>query len=159
MAAVANTSPLILLAKVNLLTLLSELYREAFIPPAVVAELQAKPDAMSPELDRFIRSARVQAPKNLTQVQVLSVSLGMGEAEAIALAIEIPDAILIMDDAEGRRVAQSLGLRVTGLLGVLIEAKVRRVIPAVSPLLDQLVAKGLWLSEEMRKSVLDAVGE
>lgn len=83
----------------------------------------------------------------------------MGEAEAIALASEIPDALLIMDDAEGRRVAQRLGLRVTGLLGVLIEARLRRIVPAVTPLLDQLVAEGLWLSEVMRKRVLDAVDE
>jgi predicted nucleic acid-binding protein len=48
---------------------------------------------------------------------------------------------------------------VTGLLGILIEAKVRRVVPAVNPLLDQLVAEGLWLSEAMRRNVLDAVGE
>jgi predicted nucleic acid-binding protein len=117
MAAVADTSPLILLAKVNRLTLLQELYREVFIPPAVAMELRAKQAAISPELDRFIGATRVQAPENATQVRRLSVYLGIGEAEAIALASEIPDAILIMDDAEGRRVAQRLGLRLTGLLG------------------------------------------
>ena len=120
MTAVADTSPLILLAKVNRLTLLPELYREVVVPPAVAMELRAKPDATSPDLDRFLRSARLQAPENLVQVQTLSMDLGKGEAEAIALATEIPDAILIMDDAEGRRVAQRLGLRVAGLLGVLI---------------------------------------
>src|SRR3972149_10043132 len=151
MAAVADTSPLILLAKINRLTLLPELYREVFVPPAVATELQAKPDAISQDLDRFLRSVRVQAPENATPVRALSESLGMGEAEAIALASEIPDAILIMDDAAGRRVAQRLGLRVTGLLGILIEAKVRRIVPAVTPLLDQLVAEGLWLSEAMRR--------
>jgi predicted nucleic acid-binding protein len=159
MAAVVDTSPLILLAKVTRLTLLPELYQEVLIPPAVAMELQAKPDALSPEFDRLTRSARVQAPENAAQVQALSVDLGMGEAEAIALSLEIPDAILIMDDAEGRRVARRLGLRVTGLLGILIEAKARRVIPAVNPLLDQLVAEGLWLSEAMRRRVLDAVSE
>jgi hypothetical protein len=50
MAAVADTSPLILLAKIDRLTLLPELYHEVFIPPAVAMELQAKPDALSPEL-------------------------------------------------------------------------------------------------------------
>lgn len=159
MAAVADTSPLIFLAKVNRITLLPELYREVFVPPAVAAELRAKPDRTWPELDRFIGSARVQAPDNLTQVQTFSAFLGMGEAEAIALATEIPNAVLIMDDAEGRRMAQKLGLRVTGLLGVLIEAKARRLLPAISPIVDQLVAQGLWLSEAMRRSVLNAVGE
>ena len=159
MAAVADTSPLIFLAKVNRLTLLPELYREVFVSPAVATEIRAKPDTIPPELDRFLGSARVQAPDNLTQVQTFSAFLGMGEAEAIALAMEIPDGVLIMDDAEGRRVARSLGLRVTGLLGILVEAKARKVLPAISPIMDQLVAEGLWISEAMRRSVLDAVGE
>ena len=159
MAAVVDTSPLIFLAKVNRLTLLRELYREVFFPPAVEAELRAKPDRTWPELERFIASARVHAPANVAQVQTFSADLGIGEAEAIALAMEIPDVVLIMDDAEGRRTAQRHGLRVTGLLGVLIEAKTRGVLPAVSPIVDQLVAEGLWLSEAMRRRVLDAVGE
>lgn len=159
MAGVADTSPLIFLAKVNRLTLLSELYREVFIPPAVATELRAKPDRTSSELNRFIGLSRVQAPSDDAQVQTFSAYLGIGEAEAIALAMEIPDAVLIMDDAEGRRMAQRLGLRVTGLLGVLIEAKARKVLPAISPIVDQLLAEGLWLSEAMRRSVLDAVGE
>jgi predicted nucleic acid-binding protein len=53
MAAVADTSPLIFLAKVHRLTLLRELYREVFVPPAVAMELRAKPDTIPPELDRF----------------------------------------------------------------------------------------------------------
>jgi uncharacterized protein len=159
MPAVADTSPLIFLAKVNRLSLLSELYSEVFVPPAVVTELRAKPDSASPEIVRFIELARVQAPNDVARLRTFSASLGSGEAEAIALAMEVADSVLIMDDAEGRRLAQRLKLRVTGLLGVLIEAKARRVLPAIGPILDQLVSEGLWLSEAMRKSVLDAVGE
>jgi len=64
-----------------------------------------------------------------------------------------------MDDAEGRRVARGLGIRVTGLLCVLIEAKERGSISAISPLLDPLIAEGFWLSEAMRRIVLAAAGE
>jgi len=159
MAAVADTSPLILLAKVNRLTLLQDLYGDVLIPPLVAMEVRAKPDSTPPELDQFIGSGRIRVPQNRAQVQRLSVHLGMGEAEAIALASELPGAVLIMDDAEGRRAAQRLGVRVTGVLGVLIKAKVRGIIPAIAPILDQLVAEGFWLSEAMRRSVLDAVGE
>lgn len=54
MAAVADTSPLILLAKVGQLSLLSELYHQVFIPPAVANELRAKPDTVSADLERFL---------------------------------------------------------------------------------------------------------
>lgn len=87
------------------------------------------------------------------------MSLGNDEAEAIALALEIANSILIMDDAEGRRLAQRLNLRVTGLLGVLIAAKTRRLLPAIGPVLDELMSEGLWLSQGMLRSVLVAVGE
>ena len=159
MAAVADASPLILLAKVGHLFLLSELYQELFVPPAVANELRAKPDTMSVELERFLGSGTVRLPENLQLVKALSRELGAGESEAIALATEIPDAILVMDDAEGRRVARGLGLRVTGLLGVLIEAKTGGLLPVVGPVLDRLMAEGFWLSEAMRTTVLRSVGE
>lgn len=122
--------------------------------------MRAKPDAASQEVERFLRSPGcVRAPQNTLLVQALSADLGIGEAEAIALGAEIPDGLLIMDDSEGRRVARGLGLRVTGLLGILIEAKTRGLIFAVAPLLDQLIAEGFWVSEAMRRIVLNAAGE
>lgn len=121
MAVVADTSSIILLAKVGRLGLLRELYGEAFVPPAVTAELRGKPDAASQDVEAFIGSPGcVRSPRNALLVETLSADLGTGEAEAIALAAEVPGGLLIMDDAEGRRVARGLGLRVTGLLGVLI---------------------------------------
>lgn len=152
MAAIANTSPIILLAKVGRLALLPELYGQVFVPPAVLNELRAKPGAAGSEVERFLGFAgRIRSPENDLLVRALSVDLGPGEAEAITLASEVSGGLLIMDDAEGRRVARGLGLHVTGLLGVLIEAKARGAVSAVGPLLDQLMAEGLWLSEEMRK--------
>jgi len=160
MAAVADTSSIILLAKIGRLALLRDLYEQVHVPPGVVAELRAKPDAASQEVERFLRSPGcVRAPQNTLLVQALSADLGIGEAEAIALGAEIPDGLLIMDDSEGRRVARGLGLRVTGLLGILIEAKTRGLIFAVAPLLDQLIAEGFWVSEAMRRIVLNAAGE
>lgn len=160
MAAVADTSPLILLAKIDRLTLLPEFYGQVFLPPAVVKELRAKPRLLPSELERFIGSpGHIRSPENDLRVRALSANLGTGEAEAITLAAEIPGALLIMDDTEGRRIARELGVQVTGLLGVLIEAKARGAISAMAPLLDQLRAEGFWLSDAMQRNVLDAVWE
>jgi hypothetical protein len=159
MSAVANTSPVILLAKIGKLDLVSVLYGEVVIPPAVAAEVRAKPDAVSQELEHFLQSVEARSPKNKTLVRALSVNLGAGEAEVIALATEMPGVLVIMDDAEGRRVADGLDLQVTGTVGVLVEGKARRCISTIAPLLDRLVAEGLWLSERMRRTILDAVGE
>jgi len=42
-----------------------------------------------------------------------------------------------MDDAVARRVAEVLGLRLTGTFGLLLNAKKRRLISAVRPVIDQ----------------------
>ena len=55
--------------------------------------------------------------------------------------------------------ARRLGLRVTGVLGVLIEAKHRGLVTAVRPILDALGSAGFWLGEPLRKGILDAVRE
>lgn len=55
--------------------------------------------------------------------------------------------------------ARALGLQVTGVLGVLVEAKYRGVVSSVRPILAAVSGEGFWLSESLRRTVLDAVGE
>lgn len=51
--------------------------------------------------------------------------LGPGEREAIALAQRTPDALLMIDDREGREEALRRGISITGLLGVIRDAAAR----------------------------------
>jgi predicted nucleic acid-binding protein len=75
------------------------------------------------------------------------------------LALESRDAVVVMDDALGRRVAAMLGLRLTGTLGVLLDAKRAGLIPAVGPVLDQLQALRFRLAPHTRIAVLALAGE
>ncbi len=49
--------------------------------------------------------------------------LDSGEAEAIALAVELKADYLLIDETKGRQIAASYGIKVTGIIGVLIKAK------------------------------------
>jgi len=89
----------------------------------------------------------------------LATDLGSGETAVLALALEITDAVVILDDAMARRHAQVLGLRLTGTLGVLLDAKREGLVTDVAPLLDDLQSLGFRLSGTTRDAVLRLAGE
>jgi len=64
-----------------------------------------------------------------------------------------------MDDLVGRRAAISLGLKVLGTLGILLQAKERKLVPAIKPLVEQLLAFGFHADEELIGRVLQSAGE
>jgi predicted nucleic acid-binding protein len=73
--------------------------------------------------------------------------------------MEHPDSLLIMDEKKGRRIALNLGLKLTGLLGIIIRAKEKGIIKEAKVLLDALESKGFHLSPALRKMVLEKSGE
>jgi len=67
---------------------------------------------------------------------------------------------LLIDERLGRRAAETLGLSITGLMGVLIEAKKKGLIDRVKPALDELISKArFWMTRELYNHVLTAAGE
>lgn len=91
--------------------------------------------------------------------QILRWRLGNGEREAIALAVELQADFLLLDELAGRRAAISLGPKVLGTLGILLQAKERNLIPAVKPLVEQLLGFGFYADEELIVRVLQSAGE
>ena len=66
------------------------------------------------------------------------MGLDPGEAEATILALEEKAELLLLDEIAGRTIAESYQLSFTGSIGCLIEAKKKRIIPAVNPLLNAM---------------------
>ena len=86
--------------------------------------------------------------------------LDAGEAEAIALALERKASLLLVDERLGRSAARKLGLEITGLLGVLAEAKKKGLIEKVKPILDSLISEArFWASSDLYNEVLVTLGE
>lgn len=86
--------------------------------------------------------------------------LHQGEAEVIALAIEQHPEVVFLDELEARRLAGLYGLRKTGVIGILIRAKLEGEIASLREELDRLRNKaGFWVGEEIYKQALKAVAE
>ena len=72
-----------------------------------------------------------------------------GEASAIALSTEKVDALLILDDLQARKLAEKLGLRYTGTLGMIARARSEGVIESVKPIIEKIRNTNFRFSEEV----------
>ncbi len=155
---ISNTSPLIGLLGLNCLPLLRDLYTEVWIPREVEKEFLVVDET-------FYREVLNKAPwikvVDVTNSQSATIYQGIdaGEAEVFALAVEHDARLVILDENKGRQKATKIGLKVKGTLGVLLEAKEEGLIVAIKPLLIQLQANGIRLSESLINKVLQEAGE
>jgi len=156
---ICNTSPIQYLHQLELLRILHALAGQVIVPPAVVDEL-AEGRALGVNLPDLTALDWVTVRRPVSELAVpLVTDLGPGETEVLMLALESREAIVVLDDALARRVAETFGLRLTGTLGLLLDAKRAGLIPAVSPLLDQLQALRFRVAPHTRAAVLKLAGE
>ena len=164
MIVVSDTSPITNLAAIGQLDLLSHLYGRIVIPEAVYDEMVAAgkpvPGAIEVQTLSWIQVQNIDDVQRVAALQSSQNNIDLGEAEAITLALELNAELLLMDERRGRALAQSCGLNVTGLLGVLLQAKRKGLISLVKPLVDELVEKADFrLSEQLYLSILQAANE
>jgi predicted nucleic acid-binding protein len=157
--AVINASPLILLCRAEKLVLLHEFAAHIFVPTAVAKEILArgKSDVTAKAIEstpwiEIIPAAPIPEA-------IASWGLGLGESSVLAVAAARPDVTAIIDDLNGRKCAVSLGIPVRGTLGIVLAAKRRGVIRQARPVLEDLIASGLYLQRQILDDALRRVGE
>jgi len=158
---VCNTTPLINLASIGRVDLLESLFGHVIIPPAVMVEVFAK-QAIFPAAAVAARNHPFHAirPANPLLVRGFQALVHPGEADCLALAMEHPGSLLLLDDLAARALAEANGLRFTGTLGILVEAKERKLIDALGPMLVELRrAARFWISSRLEEHLLASVGE
>ncbi len=161
MIVVSNTSPLTNLASIGQFDLLRQLYQKLYIPAAVWQELNAQGKHW-PGRDQTAASEWIELRQvtNTTLVEALQRDLDRGEAESIALALEVDADLILMDEQEGRHAAQRLGLKTLGVVGTLLEAKVKGLITEIRVHLDALCqVAGFYLSDAVYQRALVLAGE
>jgi uncharacterized protein len=156
---ISNTSPLQYLHQLGQLELLRRLSERVIVPPAVVEELAAgKAAGFDVPVVSGLDWIMVRSPLGASAERLVA-DLGRGETQVLMLALESPASVAVLDDAMARRVAMTLGIKVTGTLGLLLDSKAAGLVPSVKPFLDRLQELGFWISGRARTLVLRRAGE
>lgn len=136
---VSNTGPLISLEKLHQgHAFIRRLYDKVFVAPAVLEEVAAGQFATPEEYLQHYGISDLLEVRTVSQSHVLpeAVRLHEGETQAIQLALELQLPLLI-EETVGRRVAQSVGLQISGVAGQILKA-FRQGISAATEAQDKL---------------------
>lgn len=157
---VSNSSPIIHLAKIRRLYLLKEYFHTIAIPEIVrrecIVEGKDRPEVELIKNADWIKALEVRDQR---LVKLLRSSLDDGESEAITLALEIEADLILLDDSDAREKARLYGLKLTGIIGVLLRAKLDGKIGSLKEDLGRLRETGFWLSDKLEARLLSETGE
>lgn len=154
-----NTSPLLVLARLDRLDLLGDPVN-IVLTRAVLDEIHDKQDAATARVDTLARGVAPPVDPAPSDRVDLSRSLGPGERSVLTWATSTgPEALCVLDDAAARTEARRLGVAVTGTLGLVLRAKLDGRLAAAAPLLEEAVTAGLYLDDAVLAAALAGVGE
>lgn len=154
MIVVSDTSPICYLLLINRIDILPTLYSSVTIPQAVADELRA---SESPPVVKYW----IAHPPDWLQIQSIETpqaieleKLDPGEREAILLAEKVNANLVILDDKAARQMATKRGLKIIGLLGILMDAS-RSSLLDLKTTFEQLREVGFWVAPSLLERLLE----
>jgi predicted nucleic acid-binding protein len=158
MHVVSNTSPLLNLAIIGRLDIVHEQFGSVVCPRSVFNECHPYHDApgtealQQAEVDGWLRVV----PDNNDSVQKsLLTYLDGGESAAVSLALSTKAELILLDDREARQTAIRMGLRVAGIIGLLLRAKAcGREISVRDVIIELREVAGFWIGDDVMRGAL-----
>ncbi len=142
MIVVADASPLIFLAKIRRLELITELVTPTvLVPRAVVNEIMvpAVEPAERAALTAFLEHCRIEEVVRCTQ---FAKAMSAADNAVLSLAIRERAELLLCDERLTRTMAEAEGIRSLGTLGIMLKATRQGILSNAETrrLFDQLVS-------------------
>jgi predicted nucleic acid-binding protein len=157
---VSDASPLITLAKIGRLELLSQLYKTIVITAEVYDEVVNRGAGLAGSTEipasKWINVKLIQNATDLSVAQQ-KFALGIGELSTIILGKEVDAELLLIDEVKARRVAQEQGLVVIGSVGILEAGFSSNLVSDLREAYRQLLASGAYVDPKILENSLKAV--
>lgn len=158
MAAISDATALICLAKISELPLLEALGAEIIIAQSVMDEIDQKDDGVSAQIRNHALFS-TQSALNRKLFEELTLFLDPGESESIIIAKErnIP---LLIDERKGRVMAQEMGVKVIGTVGLIALAFKKGHIDSskAMQIYESLEGVGFRTTEGLKQWLMRMVG-
>lgn len=164
MIVVSDTTPLISFMKIGQLDLMEKLFGEVQIPQAVFDELTSNPkfadESRKIKDCVFIHIVQVQDFKSVDLLR-RATGLDIGESEAIVLTDNLQADLLLMDEAKGREIAENMGLKIMGTVGLLMASYQSGYITAeeIRKCIGILRDSGRYIGEKYLHMLLERIKE
>jgi predicted nucleic acid-binding protein len=156
---VVNASPIISLAKIDRIHLLSELCDQVVIPQGVANEINLGGYADSAVTWLQQAGQPFIQPAPTIDSRIASWDLGLGESEVLSWAINNPGYEAIIDDLAARKATKILQIPVRGTLALVVLAKQMGYISSVKQDLESLIQVGLRISPTVVTQAISLAGE
>lgn len=157
---VADASPLIFLSRVGGIDWIARLSAQPVTVPQSVADEVSMGAEGFGIVDALSRHERFEMVPDLPlSLSVAAWDLGRGESQVLLRCAAHPGPVALLDDLAARKCAASLGIRTVGTLGIVVVARQKRWIPAARPIMEALIAHGMFLSPQVLASALERLGE
>jgi uncharacterized protein len=159
--AVADSSPLVVLAKLGRFDLLNRLFSRIYISPEVHYEVAVAgaslPGALEVSRAEWIEVKAVEDPARLSEAK-RRYRLGSGEMSAILLSKELGGKPVLLDDDRARKRAKAEGLEILGSVGVLERLYLRGYLPNLRNVFRQLLEHNVYIDQRLLNLRLRALG-
>ena len=156
---VINASPILLLAKAEVIQFLGSLCETLVIPAGVVAEVQNVHFSDAGKLLFEREGKKFVSPSPPIHAALANWQGGAGEAEVISWALQNPGFTAVLDDRRARSLATRNGVAVLGSLRVIVLAKERGFIPRAKAALEKLRGAGAYVNDELIDRAILLAGE
>ncbi len=157
MIVYSNTTPFIALSSIGRIDLLPKLFDVIHVSKSVISECEAGGKIIVTDLSCFDWIKIIDDIKG-PMLPVL-FELDQGEKQTIALALDSSADLVIIDEKIGRNVAEYLGLKVTGTLGILAKAKQMNEIESFRECCQQMMKQGIRYNTELIEKICKKLGE